>query len=146
MPESCAFLNGRFMPASEAHLPLYDAGFVLGATVTDLCRTFRQQLYRWEDHLHRFRASCRLARIDVHLDDLEITRLAHELVQRNTHSLPKTNELCLVLFATPGPIGYYYGEPGGAGDGVPTFGMHTCPLPSARYRRLIAHGASLIEP
>jgi branched-chain amino acid aminotransferase len=146
MSESYAFLNGRFMPASEAQLPLYDAGFVFGATVTDLCRTFRQQLYRWEDHLRRFRASCRLARIDIRIDDLEMSRIAHELVQRNTHSLPTTIELCLVLFATPGPIDYYHGEPGGAGDGVPTFGMHTFPLPFARYRRLVTHGADLIVP
>src|SRR5262245_26179055 len=146
MSEVYAFLNGRFMPAWEAHLPLYDAGFVLGATVTDLCRTFRQQLYRWEDHLRRFRASCRLAHIDVNIDDLEITRLARELVQRNTASFSPTIELCLVLFATPGPIGYYHGEPGGAGDGAPTFGMHTFPLPYARYRRLIEHGADLIVP
>jgi branched-chain amino acid aminotransferase len=146
MSEPFAFLNGRFMPASEAHLPLYDAGFVLGATVTDLCRTFRQQLYRWEDHLRRFRASCRLAHIDVHPDDLEITRLAGELVHRNTHSLPSSIELCLVLFATPGPIGYYHGQPGGAGNGAPTFGMHTFPLPYARYRRLIEHGADLMVP
>ena len=146
MSEVCAFLNGRFMPAAEAQLPLYDAGFVLGATVTDLCRTFRQQLYRWEDHLRRFRASCRLAHMDVHLGDLEITGLARELVQRNTQSLPPSTELCLVLFATPGPIGYYRGEPGGAGDGAPTFGMHTFPLAYARYRRLIEHGADLIVP
>lgn len=146
MSESYAFLNGRFVPASEAQLPLYDAGFVFGATVTDLCRTFRQQLYRWEDHLRRFRASCRLAHIGVHFDDLEITRFAHELVQRNTHSVPATIELCLVLFATPGPIGYYHGESGGAGDGAPTFGMHTFRLPYARYRRLIEHGADLIVP
>jgi branched-chain amino acid aminotransferase len=146
MSESYAFLDGRFMSATEAQLPLYDAGFVLGATVTDLCRTFRQQLYRWNDHLRRFRASCRLAHIDVHHGDLEITRLAHELIQRNAHSLPTTNELCLVLFATPGPIGYYRGEPGGAGEGSSTFGMHTFPLPYARYRSLIEHGSDLIIP
>src|SRR5262245_32666482 len=146
MSEPYAFLNWRFLPQSRAQLPLHDAGFVLGATVTDLCRTFGQALYRWEDHLRRFRASCELARVNLGLEDFELTRFAHELIARNAPLVPPAQELCLVMFATPGPIGYYLGEPGGAGDGAATFGMHTFPLPYARYRRLIESGADLILP
>ena len=43
MPEPQVFLNGQFLPLSEARLSWHDAGFVFGATVTDLCRTFRQR-------------------------------------------------------------------------------------------------------
>src|SRR5262245_38886881 len=146
MSEPQAYLNGELLPQSQAHLTLHDAGFIFGATVTDLCRTFRQRLYRWEDHLRRFRAGCELAHIDLRLDDPAFTRLAQELVRRNASLVPATQELCLVLFATPGPIGYYLGEPGGAGDAAPTFGMHTFPLPYARYRRLVQEGADLIIP
>jgi hypothetical protein len=39
-----AYLNGRLLPQDEARLPVHDAGFVMGATVTDLCRTFRLEL------------------------------------------------------------------------------------------------------
>ena len=146
MSEPHVYLNGRFLPQSQAHLALHDAGFVFGATVTDLCRTFGQRLYRWDDHLRRIRVSCEMAHIDPRLDDSEVTRLAHELIGRNAPLLPQTQEHCLVLFATPGPVGYYLGEPGGAGDAVPTFGMHTFPLPYDRYRRLIEHGADLVIP
>ncbi len=146
MSEPQAYLNGRFIPQSQAHLPLHDAGFVFGATVTDLCRTFGQRPYRWDDHLCRFRASCEQAYIDPRLGDSEITRIADELIRRNVNSLPPNQELCLVLFATPGAIGYYLGESGGVGDGAPTFGMHTFPLPYARYRRLVQHGAHLVVP
>ena len=51
-----------------------------------------------------------------------------------------------MLFATPGPIGFYLGELGGLGDAPTTFGMHTFPLPWAHYRRLVTHGASLVVP
>lgn len=50
-----AYLNDRFLPQPEARLTLHDAGFVLGVTVTDLCRTFRHRPYRLADHLRRFR-------------------------------------------------------------------------------------------
>jgi branched-chain amino acid aminotransferase len=145
--EPIALLNGRLVPQSQAALALNDAGFVFGATVTDLCRTFRRTLYRWPDHLARFRASCAAAYIDVPYADDQITAWANELVAENVRRAGSVSdrslELILVLFATPGPIGYYLGQPGGAGDGPPTFGMHTFPLPFERYRALIEHGVAL---
>lgn len=140
------FLNGRFLPQAEAHLTLHDAGFVMGATVTDLCRTFHHQLYLWPEHLDRFARSCQAAQIYPSLSGDEIDAAARELVAHNARLLPSAQELALVVFCTPGPIGYYLGETGGVGDAPATFGMHTFPLPFARYRRLIRQGASLIVP
>src|SRR6266542_2158436 len=79
MSEPLAYLDGRFQPQSQARLPLHDAGFVLGATITDLCRTVRHRLYRWPDHLARFRRSCRSAHIPLPLPAGELTRVAHAL-------------------------------------------------------------------
>lgn len=146
MAEALAYLHERFLPQSQAALPLHDAGFVLGATVTDLCRTFRHRLYRWDDHLARFRRSCRSAEIHIPLGDADIKARAEELVAHNAKLLNPEHDLALVMFATPGPVGYYLGEAGGAGSGPVTFGMHTFPLPFARYRPLIERGATLVIP
>ncbi len=142
MTHPLAYLHGRFLPASEAALPLHDAGFVLGATVTDQCRTVRHRLYRWDDHLARFLQGCRLAHLQPP-PAAEIARIAEELVAHNAALLPPQGELALVLFLTPGLIGYYAGEPGAAGDEPPTFGMHTFPIRFERYCRLFRAGASL---
>src|SRR5262245_30247895 len=128
------------------HLPLNDAGLVWGATVTDLCRTFRHQLFRWDDHLRRFQESCRLARIPLTRSARQLTDEAGELVARDAALLAPDADLALVLIATPGPIGFYLGQPGGPGDGEPTLAMHTFPLPFERYRRLLTDGARLITP
>jgi branched-subunit amino acid aminotransferase/4-amino-4-deoxychorismate lyase len=72
----------------------------MGATVTDLCRTFRRQLFRWPEHLARFRQSCRLASVPVSAGDEELTRLAGELIAHNGALLESGQELALVLFAT----------------------------------------------
>jgi branched-chain amino acid aminotransferase len=145
MTEPLAFLNGRVMPQSQAQLPLHDAGFVFGATVTDLCRTFRHRLYRWPDHLARFRHSCRTAYLDVPFEDATITQRAQELVAHNAGLIDTNGDLALVLFATPGPVGYYLGQAVAAGE-QPTFGMHTFALPFARYRPWIEQGVVLATP
>src|SRR5690242_7139748 len=125
MTDSLVYLQDRFVPQAEAHLTLHDAGFVFGATITDLCRTFRQRLFRLVDHLARFRESCRRAEVPLRAGDPELADRAEHLVSHNARLLPPGQDLALVLFATPGPIGYYLGEPGGPGDGPPTLGMHT---------------------
>src|SRR4051794_29421982 len=132
-PEPLAYLNGHFLPQSEARLPLHDAGFVMGATVTDLCRTFRHSPYRLPDHLARFRASCAAAEVPQPLADADLSPLAGQVLTHNAALISPEDDLALVFFATPGPVGYYLGEPGGPGDGPPTLGVHTFPLPFARY-------------
>ncbi len=74
--ESLALLNGTLLTQSQAALALNDAGFVFGATVTDLCRTFRQQPYRWAEHLARFRRSAAAAHIAVPFTDEQVTEWA----------------------------------------------------------------------
>src|SRR5262245_43546199 len=91
--EPLAWLNEAWLPAAQLSVPVHDAGFVMGATVTDLCRTFRHRLYRWPDHLARFRRSCKLAFIDVPHADTEITSLAGELVGHNARLLAADEDL-----------------------------------------------------
>jgi branched-subunit amino acid aminotransferase/4-amino-4-deoxychorismate lyase len=141
-----AYLNGRFVPQTEATLPLHDAGFVMGATVTDFCRTFNHALFRWPDHLARLRRDCETCFIPLVQSDDVLTGAAEELVRRNAALIAPGQELALITFATPGPIGYYLGEAGGAGDGPPTLGMHTFRLPLERYRRFFTEGIALAVP
>jgi branched-chain amino acid aminotransferase len=146
MTEPLAYLNGQLLPQSQAHLTLHDAGFVLGATVTDLGRTFHHRLFRWPDHLARFRHSCLLAEVPQPVPDDELGRVAERLVAHNAALLGPGQDLAVVVFATPGPVGWYLGEPGGPGDGPPTVGMHTFPLPLHRYAGLFTEGARLVIP
>lgn len=141
-----AFLNGRFLPQEEAGLSLHDAGFVFGATVTDLCRTFHHGLFRLRDHVARFRQSCEMAGVPQPISDEEVIRFAEELTAKNAAHLHLDQDLALVMFATPGPLGYYGGHSNDSGMERPTFGMHTFLLPFWRYAPLYQHGAHLVVP
>ena len=60
------------MPASQASLKIYDAGVVLGATVTEMTRTFRHQPFRLEDHLARLFRSLKYTRMEIGLSTGEL--------------------------------------------------------------------------
>src|SRR5438874_5959948 len=125
MAAPLVYLNGQFILGPLA-IPAWDAGFVFGATVTDLVRTFGGQLFRLDDHLARFRQSCRLCRMPLPVDDGKLKAAAERLVEHNFLLLPDVNatfrafaqfqrdgrtypaqELGLVIVATPGPLGHY---------------------------------------
>jgi branched-chain amino acid aminotransferase len=159
MSESIAYLNGDYIPAASASLPLHDAGFVMGATVSDLCRTFRHKLYRLDDHLGRFRASCRSAHISLPLSDEELKTIAERVTSHNAGTLTPDQDLALVMFATPGPVGAMLSrstsrrvQPGGSlGETIAkacqaTIGAHTFPLPFTRNAPLFERGAHLVVP
>ena len=143
-PGSLCYLNGQFIPFSQARLPLYDAGFVLGATVTDFVRTFRLQLYLLRDHLERFCSSCRLAEVPMPKGIEALTEIAEKLVTANAPLLNPAGELALILVATPGAVPFYSGEPRAQGE--PTLAMHTVPLDMQRCAGFFRSGIHLATP
>src|SRR5262249_31320564 len=80
MNQPLVYLGARLLPATEPPLPIHDAGLVSGVTVTDFCRTFRRRLFRWDDHLARFRRDCAACFIDLAVSDAELTAVAAQLV------------------------------------------------------------------
>src|SRR4051812_20935785 len=97
------------VPASQAHLAIYDAGVVMGATVTEMTRTFRKQLWRLDDHLDRLFRSLRYTRLDIDLTREQLAVASRELAEHNGRLLDDGGELGLIHFVTPGEVATYAG-------------------------------------
>ena len=146
MKESLVYLNGQMVPASQAHLAIFDAGIVLGATVTEMTRTFRFQLYRLEDHLDRLFRSLRYTRMDIGLSKQEMTAISQELVAHNARLLDEGDELGLIHFVTAGEYATYAGSAGRAPRTGPTVCMHTFPMPFELWADKMQKGTHLVTP
>lgn len=133
-----AFSNGRYLPFAEGGLAWNDAGFVGGVTVVDNARTYRHRLFRWNDHLQRFRRDCARCFVPLLASDAELTAIANTLI---SHNATPDGELQVVTFATPGPLGFYVGT---AENGPPTLGMVTYSVPLARYQKFATEGVTLV--
>lgn len=144
--EPVVYLRGRMVPQSQAHLAIFDFGVVLGATVTDLLRTFRHQPYRLEEHVHRFYESCKYARIPPPITKAETVEISLELIRRNAAALPAGGELAVVYFITPGEQRIYAGAAASSGEMQPTYCIHSFPLPFQIWTSLFTEGAHLVTP
>ncbi len=144
--EPLVYLSGRMVPTSQASLAIFDAGIVLGATVTDMTRTFRHHPFRLDDHLRRFFRSLKYVRIDIGITQSELTDISHQLIEHNARLLDDGDELGLIHFATPGEYRTYAGSAGAAPKLTPTLCVHTFPLPFELWAEKMQHGTHLVTP
>lgn len=145
MPEPLAYLKGDFVPASQCVLPVYDLGIVLGAAVTDFLRTFHQQSYRMEDHVHRFYQSCKYARIKPPVSIEETIQISEKLIAENCRIAPG-EELGLVYYMTAGENAVYAGAAGMPDTLTPSYIQHTFPLRFNLWRDIFLKGVHCITP
>lgn len=103
MSEPLAFLNGQFVPASQALLPVSDGGFVQGTTVAEQLRTFSGQVFRLGDHIDRLFHSLSILDVDPGMSRPEFIAAADTLVRHNHRLLAAGDDLGLAMFVTPGP-------------------------------------------
>ena len=149
MDEPLAYLNGRFLAASELAVSPVDAGFVQGAAVAEQIRTFGGKLFCLDEHLARLERSLQIAEIDPRHTRAELAAIAEELAARNHPRLDPADDLGLSVFVTPGLYPAYAAsgpDPGRLGGdlGEPTVCLHTYPLPFAQWAQKYRTGQSLV--
>jgi branched-chain amino acid aminotransferase len=146
MPEPLAYLNGRISPISQAALHVFDLGVAMGATVTEMTRTFRLEPFRLEEHLARLFRSIRYVGISMDHTPESIADLARELVDHNGRLIPRGHDLGLTMFVTAGTSLTYTGLADGDAHHKPSVCLHTFPLPYELYAPRLSRGLHLVTP
>ena len=146
MSDSIVYLNGRMVPESEAHISIYDMAIVLGATVTEMTRTFNRKPFRLEDHVKRLFRSLRYTRIDIGMSQEELVAITKKVADHNSQLLDEGGELGIVHFITGGEFHEYVGSAGRAPRVTPTICIHTFPIPFHYFAEKMQKGAHAVTP
>lgn len=80
---SIVYLNGEFMPASNASISPLDRGFLFADGVYEVIPVYQGRLLRLEDHLQRLDHSLEGIRLEKPLDRLQWKTILTELVYKN---------------------------------------------------------------
>lgn len=83
MSEPIVYLNGQYLPASQAGISVFDQGFLLGDGVFDVVSAWKGQLYRLDDHIVRFFDSLQAAGLKTRLSHEQWRHAIIETVRRN---------------------------------------------------------------
>ena len=95
MAERVIYLNGSFVPESEAKVSVLDYGFNAGDGVYDVTRTFAHEPFKLREHIERLYRSLYYTRIDCGLSREEMEKATLELLERNKPYLEKDDEFAL---------------------------------------------------
>lgn len=134
------WVNGSFVPASQAVVPLNSRGYRLGDGVFDTERTFNGKIFRLMQHMDRLERSLRMTRIQLGMSLDEFAQLTEETMRRN-----------LPLLETYGDFWIYQTVSRGGGKSVldpePAFASILVePLSFARFAPYYTKGMPLVTP
>ncbi|HEX9646065.1 MAG TPA: aminotransferase class IV [Alphaproteobacteria bacterium] len=137
------YLNGEFVPESEALVPFRDRGFRYGDAVFDMTRTFGHRIFKLKEHIERFYRSLRYVRIDPGLSPAEMTDITEEVLARNLHLLADDEDYWVGQRISRG-----VDVPGGdiSAHAGPTVVVECTPLPLKPRARLFRDGIDVITP
>jgi len=134
-----AWVDGSFVARQALALPVGDAGFVLGATVTEQLRTFRGLLFLPAAHEERLRSSLDTVGIAPGRPLDEVFAAASRLAAHNHAAGPADDDVGLVIFVTPGDQPAQHQGRAGTSRTV----IHTFPLAFRLWARAYDAGVSL---
>ena len=64
IPNTLCYLNGEYLPLSEAKIPVLDRGFIFGDGIYEVVPVYEKKLFRFDEHLARLERSLAKIRID----------------------------------------------------------------------------------
>jgi branched-chain amino acid aminotransferase len=103
MPERIVFLNGQFVPESQARLSIYDSALTMGDMAFEVTRTFRGRPFRLRQHLERLFHSLKAIRTDPGLTLEELEQLTQETLALNLPLEPPEIDWNIIHNVSRGP-------------------------------------------
>ncbi|HCI13853.1 MAG: D-amino acid aminotransferase [Gallionellales bacterium GWA2_60_142] len=77
------YLNGEFMPITEAKVSVLDRGFIFGDGVYEVIPVYSRRAFRLPEHLKRLQHSLDGIKLPNPHDEAEWTRIVEEIIARN---------------------------------------------------------------
>ncbi|MBI4086978.1 aminotransferase class IV [Candidatus Kaiserbacteria bacterium] len=97
------YLNGRILPEDEAKVSVLDIGLLRGYGIYEAMALVNSTIFRWEDHIARFKKSADFLRITIPHTDKEIRDIIFDLVEKNISDrmpdggeMPRLNVKCII--------------------------------------------------
>jgi D-alanine transaminase len=108
---SIVYLNGQFLPRSEAKLSVDDRGFFFGDGIYEVTRVVRGHLFEWGRHARRLARGLRELRIDPGISIDEILAVQERLIREN-NLLDGQGTIYLQITRGAAPRTHHFPPPG----------------------------------
>ena len=101
------YMNGRFVPESDAKISIYDSALMFGDMVFEMTRSFNKKQFKLKEHLERLYMGIKILRIPINLNIDEMENACYETIERNEKYFEAHDEHRLMINVSRGPLGIY---------------------------------------
>ena len=141
--ERTVWMNGDFIPESQALVPYRDRSFLFGDGAFDLTRTFNGRIFKLDEHIDRLYRSLKALHLDPTMPPERMTEITKEVVDRNRHLLGENDDywvgqrLSRGVMKVEGDNWDHYG---------PTVIVECSPMPIAERAHMYRDGIEVVTP
>jgi len=122
------YLDGRFVPESEATVSIFDRGFLYGDGVFETMRSYGGRIFRLDRHIERLRQSADIIGLRLRHGPDQLADICSQLIERNG-----VEDAILRISVTRGCSQGGIGAAQAAEPGVVAFLRPPMPLPAEAY-------------
>lgn len=101
------YMNGMFVPETEAKISIYDSALMFGDMVFEMTRSFNKKQFKLREHLDRLYASSKYVHIPLTLTIDQMEQACHEVVAKNDPVFEQDDEHRLMINVSRGPLAIY---------------------------------------
>lgn len=106
--ERQVWMNGTFVPESEAKVSIFDSALMYGDMVFEMTRSFNKKQFKLKEHLERLYAGIKILRIPLKLTIEEMEKHINETIEINDPLFDKDDEHRLMFEVSRGALGLYH--------------------------------------
>jgi branched-chain amino acid aminotransferase len=106
-PQRLVYLNGDFVPETEAKISVYDSALMFGDMVFEMTRSFNKKQFMLRQHLERLYRGIKQLRIPLKLSMDEMEQLVYKTMEANEPAFEAHDEHRIMIDVSRGPLGMY---------------------------------------
>jgi branched-chain amino acid aminotransferase len=112
LKERQVWMNGSFVPESEAKISIYDSALMFGDIVFEMTRSFNKKQFKLREHLERLFAGVKILRIPLTMSIDEMERHVYETIEANEPLFAQDDEHRVMIDVSRGALSIYHGVRG----------------------------------
>lgn len=106
--ERQVWMNGKFIPESEAKISIYDSALMFGDMVFEMTRSFKKRQFKLREHLERLYAGIKILRIPFKMTMEKMEKRIYETIEINDPLFEKDDEHRLMIDVSRGALSIYH--------------------------------------
>ena len=101
------YMNGMFVPETEAKISIYDSALMFGDMVFEMTRSFNKKQFKLHEHLERLYASIKYVHIPIKMGMDEMEQACYNVIEKNDPVFDEDDEHRLLINVSRGPLSIY---------------------------------------